>query len=207
MQKYFWRGDNMSKVTDYNEPHIVWYGIVSLFQFAQKYAAALRAYGEVYGDKESGNVYIDLSQEVIWRQLLSEISKIYDKESTCGSDNCSMKLLYHLCCNNRHFPDGESDVLLKQINSLYERYESLLSKGNRDKKVAHYDLEAVFALESLYIPFDGIERFIVDTGSILSKIGVRLLGGELSLQYQEFVKEYKDDLLSLSIKGAPHDQL
>lgn len=47
----------MSKETDYNEPHIVWYGIVSLFQFAQKYAAALRAYGEVYGDKESGNVY------------------------------------------------------------------------------------------------------------------------------------------------------
>ena len=52
-----------------------------------------------------------------------------------------------------------------------------------------------------------IGKFIVDTGSILSKIGVRLLGGELSLQYQEFVKEYKDDLLSLSIKGAPHDQL
>ena len=192
----------MSKETDYNEPHIVWYGIVSLFQFTQKYAAALRAYGEVYGDKGSGNVYIDLSQEVIWRQLLAEISKIYDKESTCGSDNCSMKLLYHLCCNNRHFPDGESDVLLKQIDGLYERYESLLSKRNRDKKVAHYDLEAVFALESLYIPFDGIEQFIVDTGSILSKIGVRLLGGELTFQYQKCVKEYKECLLSMNRKGV-----
>ena len=207
MQKYFWRGDNMSKVTDYNEPHIVWYGIVSLFQFAQKYAAALRAYGEVYGDKKSGNVYIDLSQEVIWRQLLSEISKIYDKESTCGFDNCSMKQLYHVCCNHPRFPDRENDELLKQIDDLYESYKSLLSKTLRDKKLAHYDLEAVFALESPYVPFDDIERFIVDTGSILSKIGVRLLGGELSFQYQEFVKEYKDDLLSLSIKGAPHDQL
>lgn len=197
----------MSKETDYNEPHIVWYGIVSLFQFAQKYAAALRAYGEVYGDKESGNVYIDLSQEVIWRQLLSEISKIYDKESTCGFDNCSMKQLYHVCCNHPRFPDRENDELLKQIDDLYESYKSLLSKTLRDKKLAHYDLEAVFALESPYVPFDDIERFIVDTGSILSKIGVRLLGGELSLQYQEFVKEYKDDLLSLSNKGAPHDQL
>ena len=197
----------MSKETDYNEPHIVWYGIVSLFQFTQKYAAALRAYGEVYGDKESGNVYIDLSQEVIWRQLLSEISKIYDKKSTCDFDNCSTKQLYNVCCNNRHFPEGESDVLLKQIDRLYERYESLLSKRIRNKKLAHYDLEAVFALESPYVPFDDIERFIVDTGSILSKIGVRLLGGELTFQYQEFVKEYKDDLLSLSIKGAPHDQL
>ena len=197
----------MSKETDYNEPHIVWYGIVSLFQFTQKYAAALRAYGEVYGDKESGNVYIDLSQEVIWRQLLSEISKIYDKKSTCDFDNCSMKQLYHVCCNNRHFPEGESDVLLKQIDRLYERYESLLSKTPRDKKLAHYDLEAVFALESPYVPFDDIERFIVDTGSILSKIGVRLLGGELTFQYQEFVKAYKEDLLSLNIKGAHHDQL
>ena len=197
----------MSKETDYNEPHIVWYGIVSLFQFAQKYAAALRAYGEVYGDKKSGNVYIDLSQEAIWRQLLSEISKIYDKESTCGSDNCSMKQLYHVCCNHPRFPDRENDELLKQIDDLYERYKSLLSKTLRDKKLAHYDLEAVFALESPYIPFNGIERFIVDTGSILSKIGVRLLGGELSLQYQEFVKAYKEDLLSLNIKGAHHGQL
>ena len=73
--------------------------------------------------------------------------------------------------------------------------------------MAHYDLEAVFALESTYVPFDDIERFIVDTGSILSKIGVRLLGGELSLQYREFVKAYKEDLLSLNIKGAHHDQL
>ena len=197
----------MSKETDYNEPHIVWYGIVSLFQFAQKYAAALRAYGEVYGDKESGNVYIDLSQEVIWRQLLSEISKIYDKKSTCDFDNCSMKQLYHVCCNHPRFPDRENDELLKQIDDLYESYKSLLSKKLRDKKLAHYDLEAVFALESPYVPFDDIERFIVDTGSIFSKIGVRLLGGELSLQYQEFVKEYKDNLLSLSNKGAPHDQL
>ena len=197
----------MSKETDYNEPHIVWYGIVSLFQFAQKYAAALRAYGEVYGDKKSGNVYIDLSQEAIWRQLLSEISKIYDKESTCGSDNCSMKQLYHVCCNHPRFPDRENDELLKQIDDLYESYTSLLSKKLRDKKLAHYDLEAVFVLEPPYIPFNGIERFIVDTGSILSKIGVRLLGGELTFQYQEFVKAYKEDLLSLNIKGAHHDQL
>ena len=197
----------MSKETDYNEPHIVWYGIVSLFQFTQKYAAALRAYGEVCGDKEQGNAFIDLAQEAIWRQLLSEISKIYDKESTCGSDNCSMKQLYHVCCNHPRFPDRENDELLKQIDDLYESYKSLLSKTLRDKKLAHYDLEAVFALESPYVPFDGIERFIVDTGSILSKIGVRLLGGELSLQYQEFVKAYKEDLLSLNIKGAHHDQL
>ena len=84
----------MSKETDYNEPHIVWYGIVSLFQFTQKYAAALRAYGEVYGDKGSGNVYIDLSQEVIWRQLLSEISKIYDKEKDCLSLELVIKNKY-----------------------------------------------------------------------------------------------------------------
>lgn len=197
----------MSKKTDYNEPHIVWYGIVSLFQFTQKYAAALRAYGEVYGDKEQGNAFIDLAQEAIWRQLLSEISKIYDKESTCGPDNCSMKQLYHVCCNHPRFPDRENDELLKQIDDLYESYKSLLSKKLRDKKLAHYDLETVFELKSTYILFDDIEQFIVDTESVLSKIGVRFLGGELTFQYQEFVKAYKEDLLSLNIKGAHHDQL
>lgn len=192
----------MSKVTDYNEPHIVWYGIVSLFQFTQKYAAALRAYGEVYGDKEQGNAFIDLAQEAIWRQLLSEISKIYDKESTCGPDNCSMKQLYHVCCNHPRFPDRENDELLKQIVDLYESYKSLLSKKLRDKKLAHYDLEAVFELKSTYILFDDIEQFIVDTESVLSKIGNRLLGIDVGWRYQECVKKCKEDLLSLNRKGV-----
>lgn len=192
----------MSKETDYNEPHIVWYGIVSLFQFTQKYAAALRACGEVYGDNEQGNAFIDLAQEAIWRQLLSEISKIYDKESTCGSDNCSMKQLYHVCCNHPRFPDRENDELLKQIDDLYESYKSLLSKKLRDKKLAHYDLEAVFELKSTYILFDDIEQFIVDTESVLLKIGNRLLGIAVGWRYQECVKKCKEDLLSLNRKGV-----
>lgn len=192
----------MSKETAYDEPHIVWYGIVSLFQFTQKYAAALRACGEVYGDNEQGNAFIDLAQEAIWRQLLSEISKIYDKESTCGSDNCSMKQLYHVCCNHPRFPDRENDELLKQIDDLYERYKSLLSKKLRDKKLAHYDLEAVFELKSTYILFDDIEKFIVDTESVLSKIGNRLLGIDVGWRYQECVKKCKEDLLSLNRKGV-----
>ena len=192
----------MSKETDYDEPHIVWYGIVSLFQFTQKYAAALRACGEVYGDNEQGNAFIDLAQEAIWRQLLSEISKIYDKESTCGSDNCSMKQLYHVCCNHPRFPDRENDELLKQIDDLYERYKSLLSKKLREKKLAHYDLEAVFELKSPDILFDDIEQFIVDTESVLSKIGNRLLGIDVGWRYQECVKKCKEDLLSLNRKGV-----
>ena len=39
----------------YNEPHIIWMAIITLFQFAQKYAAALKAYGNVYKDDGAQN--------------------------------------------------------------------------------------------------------------------------------------------------------
>lgn len=207
MQKYFWRGDNMSKVTDYNEPHIVWYGIVSLFQFAQKYAAALRAYGEVYGDKESGNVYIDLSQEVIWRQLLSEISKIYDKKSTCDFDNCSIRQLRQCCLNHATAMHGKSSELIAQLDALCERYESLFSRELRNKKLAHYDLIAVFSQEPPPIPFDDVEQFINETAHTLQQIGDCLLGVEVNFGYDELVKNFQASLLKLTIGDESHDQL
>lgn len=59
----------------YNEPHIIWVAIITLFRFAQKYAAALKAYGNVYKDDGAQNAYIDVAQEALWRQLMSELSK------------------------------------------------------------------------------------------------------------------------------------
>ena len=196
----------MAEQVNYREPHIVWTAIVSLFHFAQNYTAALRAYAEVYRDKET-NAYIDISQEAIWRQLLSEISKIYDKEATCGEDNCSLRRLYFSCLHHRRFPNAENDTTLKQIDELYARYASLLPLKLRNKKIAHYDLEDMFTYNQVSISLDDVEQFINDTADILSQIGGRLFGAELANKYSELVEKYKNSLLSITVKGDTHDQL
>lgn len=109
-----------------------------------KYAAALKAYGNVYKDDGAQNAYIDVAQEALWRQLMSELSKIYDRKSTCGSDNCSIRQLRQCCLNHATAMHGKSSELIAQLDALCERYESLFSRELRNKKLAHYDLKAVF---------------------------------------------------------------
>lgn len=191
----------------YNEPHIIWVAIITLFQFAQKYAAALKAYGNVYKDDGAQNAYIDVAQEALWRQLMSEMSKIYDRESTCGSDNCSIRQLRQCCLNHATAMHGKSSELIAQLDALCERYESLFSRELRNKKLAHYDLKAVFSQEPPPIAFDDVEQFINDTAHTLQQIGDCLLGVEVNFVYDELVKIFQASLLKLTIGDESHDQL
>ncbi len=191
----------------YNEPHIIWMAIITLFQFAQKYTAALKAYGNVYKDDGAQNAYIDVAQEALWRQLMSELSKIYDRESTCGSDNCSIQQLRQCCLNHATAMHGKSSELIAQLDALCKRYESLFSRELRNKKLAHYDLKAVFSQEPPPIPFDDVEQFINETAHTLQQIGDYLLGVEVNFGYDELVKNFQASLLKLTIGDESHDQL
>lgn len=191
----------------YNEPHIIWMAIITLFQFAQKFTAALKAYGNVYKDDGAQNAYIDVAQEALWRQLMSELSKIYDRESTCGSDNCSIRQLRQCCLNHATAMHGKSSELTAQLDALCERYESLFSRELRNKKLAHYDLIAVFSQEPPPIPFDYVEQFINETAHTLQQIGDCLLGVEVNFGYDELVKNFQASLLKLTIGDESHDQL
>lgn len=191
----------------YNEPHIIWVAIITLFRFAQKYAAALKAYGNVHKDDGAQNAYIDVAQEALWRQLMSELSKIYDRESTCGSDNCSIRQLRQCCLNHATSMHGKSSELIAQLDALCERYESLFSRELRNKKLAHYDLKAVFSQEPPPIAFDDVEQFINDTAHTLQQIGDCLLGVEVNFVYDELVKIFQASLLKLTIGDESHDQL
>ena len=191
----------------YNEPHIIWGALIILFPFAQKYAAALKAYGNVYKDDGAQNAYIDVAQEALWRQLMSEMSKIYDRESTYGSDNCSIRQLSRCCLNHATAMHGKSSELTAQLDALCERYESLFSRELRNKKLAHYDLKAVFTQESPPIVFDDVEQFINDTAHTLQQVGDCLLGVKVDFGYDELVKKYQASLLKLTIGDESYDQL
>ena len=191
----------------YNEPHIIWMAIISMFQFAQNYTAALKAYGNVYKDNNTQNAYIDIAQEALWRQLMSEISKIYDRKSTCGSDNCSIQQLRHCCLNHAPALHGKSSELIAQLDALCERYESLFPRELRNKKLAHYDLAAVFSQEPSPIAFGEVEQFINETAHTLQRVGDYLIGANVNLVYDELVKKYQASLLKLTIGDESHDQL
>lgn len=187
---------------NFKTAEFVWLGVVSLFQFAQKYTAALKAYGEIYGDGETNNPFIDISHSALWRQLISELSKIYDREKTCGEDNLSISQLRQLCLNHKAFPDGATEDILKELGSLQTRYEMLLSKELRNKKLAHYDLISAFTYRVPTILFGEVEQFVLDTSAVLTEVGERLLLGELSIGYESLVQEFKENLYKIQKSTA-----
>ena len=122
----------MPDMPDFKSPEFVSLGLVSLFQFAQKYTAALKAYGEIFGDEGAENAFIDTSHEALWRQLMSELSKIYDRAQICGSDNLSINMLRNLCLEHPCFTKEENNATILALDGLQTRYEELLSKNLRN---------------------------------------------------------------------------
>ena len=102
---------------------------------------------------------------------------------------------------------GKSSELTAQLDALCERYESLFSRELRNKKLAHYDLKAVFTQEPPPIPFDDVEQFINDTAHTLQQVGDCLLGVKVDFGYDELVKKYQASLLKLTIGDESYDQL
>lgn len=172
--------------------------ICMLFQFSQRYTAALKAYGEMYGDRRSGNDFLDISQETIWRQLLSELSKLYDAEKTGGNVNCSFGRIKTLYIDiNGQLYAGKNDSIINRIDELQYRYENLLTKQLRNKKLAHYDFEKVCEQVSPTLLFTEVEQFVKDTGEVLEKLCEQNYISGLLLEYDELVKKYKESLTSL----------
>ena len=184
-------------MTNYKTASFVWLGVTTLFQFAQKYTAALSAYGEVYGDGETENAFLDVSHSTLWRQLTVELSKIYDREQTCGEDNLSIQQLRKLCAQHHAFPGGEANEVIRALDNLQTRYEALLPKELRNKKLAHYDLMSAFTQKPPTILFSEVEQFVLDTSKVLASVGECLLVGELQFEYNEFVKRYTEDLYTI----------
>ncbi len=175
-----------------------WMNLVVLFGFARHYTAALKAYGEIYKGDSSGNDFIDISQESLMRQLLSELSKIYDRESSCGRDNCSIKQLRKMISMIEEIGSKDRVELLRQIDELQKSYECLLPSDVRNKKIAHYDLKSIqIQFGPSYVLFKDIEKLVEGTDSLFAKIGNTIFAGELFSPYYYLVKKYKESLLEI----------
>ena len=201
-------------MTELKTAEYAWHGIFSLFRFALRYTAALKAYGEIFGDDGPENRFIEVAHETIWRQLMSELSKIFDAAGFGIFDNLSIKQLCKRCVNHAAFPDGEENELIKQMDELQDRYETLLSKNLRNKKLAHYDMFSIFTQQPEHpILFSQVEQFVLDTNAALIAVGERFFDGKFVSEYDELVEIFKENLSDIQNEQSKqaevthHDQL
>lgn len=175
----------------------IWIEINSLFGFSIRYTAALKAYGLVFGDDQE-NRFLSLAHESLWRQLMSELSKIYDRALTCGKENCSIERLEKACEESPFLSSERRDEFTKNMENMRKRYEMLFPRELRNKKLAHYDRAAIRKQIVDDYCFDDIELFVRDTASLLDKIGSAVLPADItSRNYDGLARDFENSLLLL----------
>lgn len=187
-------------MSEFSQPHVVWYGISSILTKIREDIAILRVYRLACAKLQ--NRFLEKSYIVIMNHLFLEITKIFDP-AYCGKDeNCSIKLLRELCKKSEHkFPDKEQDPLLQRVNDLCNDYENMYLKRLRNKKLSHYDLASMFDHTFSQVNFDEIVKLVEEYTVVISEIGERLLGIRSKFsEITDLEKEYEDSLKTLMSK-------
>jgi len=149
-------------------------GITCYLAFISQYISAIETLQ--YDRPELlSNAYIELANQAIERQLTMDICKIYDRENYRDNINCSMEALRGACLAcPESFPKEEKDELICEISSLYVRFEEIISRNTRNKKLAHGDLEELFSINAVYIEFEKEKELFLRTVETLEKVAHRL---------------------------------
>lgn len=184
----------------FSEAGTVWLGIASLMTKILQEAGALKAYRDCCCNTK--NNFLEIAQDALGRQLLMDISKFFDRPTICGNENCSIPQLRKMClAANDTFTDGENESIIRQIDSLCESFENIISKDMRNKRLAHFDLVELFSSEQTDIFFDALVELISELGNVVSKVGMQLLLMEVTYPtIDDYTKSYEKAIAELQIK-------
>lgn len=158
----------------FSKADTVWLGVANLVTKIMQETGALKAYSMCC--QETNNEFLKIAEDTIYRQLLMDISKFFDRPTIAGNMNCSIPQLRKMCLRETSkFVEGENDCLIKEIDDLIKLFEDVISKELRNKKLAHFDLEELFAFNQHFIIFGDVENLVVKLGNVISEVGARLM--------------------------------
>lgn len=135
-------------------------------------------------------MFLDLSAETMQRQLVLELTRIFDKDMSCGNKNCSLMMLKASCISNqKYFPNGEKDEYVLKIDKLCKTFKTIIPKEIRNKQIAHLDLQTLYSGKPSFVIFSDLYELVEETQSVLESICERFLGINAKLQSVAELKE------------------
>ena len=196
---------NQSPFTEYSDKEFIFAAIISFVDEIRKSIAAINAYGIIECKlvpvpPEQVELW-ELNIESVWRRLISDLSKLFDRAETCGKSNCSLQQLKEFCLrpeNRALFPEQETDPLITAIGSLYQQYEDVISRSTRNEQVAHHDLKALRSTPPGFISLKALNELVEDTTKVVSEIGSKLFPFDVSFpSIEDYQHYYKAAIMSM----------
>lgn len=151
----------------------VWFGLCSITNRLLQEAGALKACCECAS--KDNNIFLQICEETLSRQLLLNIAKVFDSAETCGYPNCSI-LQLHNCFSSTvsNNANDSSYTVLSSLEKVQQTFDLTISKKVRNKKLAHFDFEDFFAFNQVTIAFQDLEMLIEELVSVLSTVAAHL---------------------------------
>ena len=186
-------------MSEFAQTHLVWYGLISVFARVIQQTAAVAAWGDLYGDAvptTDEEQFVLFLIDAVSDRLILELTRIFDTDKYKAEENCCLKML-KMCClsDTRHFPKGENDRDIVEIDRLCDSFNSIIPKEVRNKQIAHLDLPTLFSLKPAPYVFSDILNLVVDTRLLLSGISERFVGITTEMRSIEAEKDKYYQLL------------
>lgn len=153
-------------MSKYDTPENLCIALTAFITEIREQSAAIRAYNNVFQNRACDNVFLQRSYDSIWRELLSEIARIFDKANTGSSENCTLYRLRNLCLKEPYsasFSNKEENNLVQSLDMVFEEYHQLQISYSRKKQLAHHDLKQVIAGDCIETSLEQIENLIANT--------------------------------------------
>ena len=190
-------------MSKYNTPDNICLALSVFLTEIREYAAAIRAYDNIFQDVPHSNAFLQRSYDALWRELLSEIAKIFDSAGKGTNKNCTLLRLKELCFDKQYaflFPNGEKDTLVQLLDLMFKKYNQLPIKKSRRKQLAHHDLDQTIAGKCITISLEQIESLIADATDVFTKIYMRFCLECVEISFPDYgllVGHYEDALKKL----------
>ena len=190
-------------MSKYNTPDNVCDSLTTFIIEIREQTAALRAYDNVSLNNPCNSIFMQRACDSIWRELLSEIARIFDKANTGSSENCTFLRLKELCYSEQYsflFPNKEQNELLQCLENIIEQYNQLPILKSRKKQLAHHDLQQVIAGECIEISLEQVEQLIENLTDVFAKIRTRFYFGYFEVtftNYNDLVEQFEKDIKKL----------
>ena len=190
-------------MSKYNTPENVCDALTTFIIEIREQSAALRAYDNIFHNAPCNNVFMQRAYDSIWRELLSEIARVFDKANTGSSENCTLLRLKELCCSEHYsflFPNKEQDNLLQSFENIIEQYNQLPIIKSRKKQLAHHDLKQVTNGECIEISLEQVEQLIESLTDVFARIRTRFYFGFFEVTFVDYnilVEQFEEDIKKL----------
>lgn len=187
----------------YNTPDNVCEALSTFIIEIREQTAALRAYDNIFQNNPCSSIFMQRAYDSIWRELLSEIARIFDKANTGSNENCTFLRLKELCLSEQYsflFPNKGQNELLQCLENIIKQYNQLPILKSRKKQLAHHDLQQVIDGECIEISLEQIERLIENFTDVFAKIRTRFYLGVFEvtfINYNTLVEQFEEDIKKL----------